>query len=58
MNGKPSLNYYAIIDEEGKMPRMTEDVWDWPELAKTIPTVMNLRLPRYIKAHLLLERQN
>lgn len=37
MNGKPSLNYYAIIDEEGKMPRMTEDVWDWPELAKNYP---------------------
>jgi len=37
MDGNPSLNYYAIIDEEGKMPRLTEDVWDWPELAKNYP---------------------
>ena len=37
MNGKPNKSYYAIIDIDGKMPRMTEDVWDWPELAKTYP---------------------
>lgn len=37
MNGEPSRNFWAIIDEEGKMPRMTEDVWEWPELQKNYP---------------------
>lgn len=37
MNGEPSLNYWAVIDEEKTMPRMTEDVWKWKELEKNYP---------------------
>ncbi len=37
MNGEPSANFWAAIDDEKTLPRYTDDIKSWPELRKKYP---------------------